>query len=223
MPGTITKFEVPAGPGVRVETYLRAGSRISPYYDSLVAKVVVHGQDREEAVARAKRALDEFVIEGIATTIPFHKRVLENEVFLAGRPLPTLSKPRWEMYYEQRSERRRHVAGARAWWRPSSPSPRTRLKASPRSAPLPRAAFAPNSWRNPRRRALKPCSTPREAQVVLHIEGVSRPGSPRSRRKASRGGCRRAARAGGHRGCLRRHFRRRHSIRSVARSHAPVL
>ena len=83
-PGTVTRFEPPAGPGVRVETYLRPGSRISPYYDSLVAKVVVHGQDRTEAVARAKRALDEFVIEGIATTIPFHKRVLDNEVFLAG-------------------------------------------------------------------------------------------------------------------------------------------
>ena len=83
-PGTVTRFEPPAGPGVRVETYLRPGSRISPYYDSLVAKVVVHGQDRAEAVARAKRALDEFVIEGIATTIPFHKRVLDNEVFLAG-------------------------------------------------------------------------------------------------------------------------------------------
>ena len=62
-PGTVTRFEPPAGPGVRVETYLRPGSRISPYYDSLVAKVVVHGQDRAEAVARAKRALDEFVIE----------------------------------------------------------------------------------------------------------------------------------------------------------------
>ena len=83
-PGTVTRFEPPAGPGVRVETYLRPGSRISPHYDSLVAKVVVHGQDRAEAVARAKRALDEFVIEGIATTIPFHKRVLDNEVFLAG-------------------------------------------------------------------------------------------------------------------------------------------
>ena len=83
-PGTVTKFEVPGGPGVRVETYLHAGSRISPYYDSLVAKLIVHGQDRAEAVARARRALDEFVIEGIATTIPFHKRVLENEVFLAG-------------------------------------------------------------------------------------------------------------------------------------------
>lgn len=83
-PGTVKCFEPPAGPGVRVETYLRPGSKISPHYDSLVAKVIVHGQDREEAVARARRALDEFVIEGIATTIPFHQRVLENEVFLAG-------------------------------------------------------------------------------------------------------------------------------------------
>ena len=83
-PGTITRFEPPAGPGVRVESYIQSGSRISPYYDSLVAKLIVHVQDRAEAVARAKRALDEFVIEGIATTIPFHKRVLDNEVFLAG-------------------------------------------------------------------------------------------------------------------------------------------
>ncbi len=83
-PGTITKLDLPGGPGIRVETYLKQGSKISPYYDSLVAKLIVHGQDRQEAVARAKRALDEFVIEGIATTIPFHKRVLENEVFLSG-------------------------------------------------------------------------------------------------------------------------------------------
>ena len=83
-PGTITKFEAPAGPGVRVESYVRSGSRISPYYDSLVAKLIVHGQDREEALARARRALDEFVIEGIATTIPFHKRVLDNAAFVAG-------------------------------------------------------------------------------------------------------------------------------------------
>lgn len=83
-PGTITKFEAPAGPGIRVESYVRSGSRISPYYDSLVAKLIVRGQDREEALARARRALDEFVIEGIATTIPFHKRVLANEAFVAG-------------------------------------------------------------------------------------------------------------------------------------------
>ena len=83
-PGTITRFEAPAGPGVRVEAYVRTGSKISPYYDSLVAKLIVWGQDREEALARGKRALDEFVIEGIETTIPFHRRVLENEVFRAG-------------------------------------------------------------------------------------------------------------------------------------------
>ena len=83
-PGNITKFEPPAGPGVRVESYIRTGSRISPYYDSLVAKLIVHGQDRAEALQRAERALDEFVIEGIATTIPFHKRVVQNEMFRAG-------------------------------------------------------------------------------------------------------------------------------------------
>ncbi len=83
-PGTITRFEVPAGPGVRVESYVCAGSRISPYYDSMVAKLIVWGHDREEALARGRRALEEFVIEGIKTTIPFHRRVLENAVFCKG-------------------------------------------------------------------------------------------------------------------------------------------
>ncbi|WP_165251766.1 acetyl-CoA carboxylase biotin carboxylase subunit [Adlercreutzia sp. ZJ304] len=83
-PGTITKFAIPGGPGVRVETYVGEGSRISPYYDSMVAKLIVHGQDRSEAIARAKRALDEFQIEGIATTIPFHKRVMDNATFISG-------------------------------------------------------------------------------------------------------------------------------------------
>lgn len=84
-PGTITCFEVPGGPGVRIESYVCAGSKISPHYDSLVAKLIVYGQDRSEALARARRALDEFKIEGIATTIPFHKQVLENQVFIEGR------------------------------------------------------------------------------------------------------------------------------------------
>jgi acetyl-CoA carboxylase, biotin carboxylase subunit len=83
-PGTITRFDVPAGPGIRVESYVRAGSRISPYYDSMVAKLIVWGQDREEACARARRALDEFVIEGIKTTIPFHRRALGNVIFCKG-------------------------------------------------------------------------------------------------------------------------------------------
>ncbi len=83
-PGAITRFEPPSGPGVRVESYIKSGSKISPYYDSLVAKLIVFGQDREEVLARGRRALDEFVIEGIKTTIPFHRAVLENEVFCAG-------------------------------------------------------------------------------------------------------------------------------------------
>lgn len=83
-PGKITKFRPPAGPGVRVDTHLFEGAEISPFYDSLICKLICYGQDRAEAIARAKRALDEFEIEGIKTTIPFHKRVLENEVFIAG-------------------------------------------------------------------------------------------------------------------------------------------
>ena len=83
-PGTITAFEVPTGPGVRVDTYVQAGSRISPHYDSLAAKLIVYGQDRAEAIARAKRALREFKIEGIKTTIPFHLKVLENKAFNDG-------------------------------------------------------------------------------------------------------------------------------------------
>lgn len=75
---------MPAGPGVRVESYLEQGARISPYYDSLVAKLIVWGADREEAIARGKRALQEFHIEGIATTIPFHQKVLEKQVFIDG-------------------------------------------------------------------------------------------------------------------------------------------
>lgn len=83
-PGTITKFVPPSGPGVRVESYLEQGSRISPHYDSLVAKLIVWGYTREEAMARGKRALEEFVIEGVATTIPFHLKVLENAAFIKG-------------------------------------------------------------------------------------------------------------------------------------------
>ena len=84
-PGNITRFEVPGGPGVRVETYIKQGDRISPYYDSMVAKLIVWGIDRDECIARGKRALGEFCIEGIKTTIPFHLEVLEKEAFVEGR------------------------------------------------------------------------------------------------------------------------------------------
>ena len=83
-PGKITRFDLPGGPGVRVDTHIRAGSYVPPTYDSLIAKLIVWGDTRKEAIARGKRALDEFVVEGIATTIPFHRRVLENESFNKG-------------------------------------------------------------------------------------------------------------------------------------------
>lgn len=83
-PGTITRLDVPGGPGVRVEAYVQAGSVISPFYDSMVAKLIVWGRDREEALARGRRALAEFNIEGIKTTITFHQAVLDEEIFQRG-------------------------------------------------------------------------------------------------------------------------------------------
>lgn len=83
-PGTITFMYPPGGPGVRVDTAVCAGVVVPAQYDSLVAKLIVHARDRKEAVARMRRALGEFIIEGVKTTIPFHRRVLENEDFIRG-------------------------------------------------------------------------------------------------------------------------------------------
>jgi len=84
-PGMIRTLIAPGGPGVRVDTYAHAGCMIWPQYDALVAKVITHGHDRGEAIARMRRALGMFVIEGIETTIPLHLRVLSDPAFLAGR------------------------------------------------------------------------------------------------------------------------------------------
>ncbi len=84
-PGTIRHFHVPGGPGVRVDTFAHEGCEISPYYDSLVAKIMAHGRDRPEAIARMKRCLDLTVVEGIKTNIPLHKRILDDPDFVAGR------------------------------------------------------------------------------------------------------------------------------------------
>ncbi len=83
-PGTITFLSIPGGPGVRVDTAIYQGYVIPSHYDSLIAKVIVHGKDRPEAIAKMKRALNEFIIEGIRTTIPFHKKVLANPDFISG-------------------------------------------------------------------------------------------------------------------------------------------
>jgi acetyl-CoA carboxylase, biotin carboxylase subunit len=84
-PGVIHAFSVPGGPGVRIDTCAHTECIISPYYDSLVAKVIVHGRDRQEAIARMRRTLEMTVIEGISTSIPLHLRVLADADFQAGR------------------------------------------------------------------------------------------------------------------------------------------
>jgi len=84
-PGVIHAFSVPGGPGVRIDTCAHTECTISPYYDSLVAKVIVHGRDRQEAIARMRRTLEMTVIEGIRTSIPMHLRVLAEPDFQAGR------------------------------------------------------------------------------------------------------------------------------------------
>ena len=84
-PGRITTFRVPGGPGIRVDTAAYADAVIPPYYDSLVAKLISHGRDRAEAIARMHGALDGFVVEGIKTTIPLHKRIIADPDFIEGK------------------------------------------------------------------------------------------------------------------------------------------
>ncbi|OGW24873.1 MAG: acetyl-CoA carboxylase biotin carboxylase subunit [Nitrospirae bacterium GWC2_42_7] len=83
-PGKITFLSLPGGPGVRVDTAAYNGCVIPSHYDSLIAKLIVHGRDRSEAIARMRRALDEFIVEGIKTTIPFQKKVINDPDFIKG-------------------------------------------------------------------------------------------------------------------------------------------
>ncbi|MBK6766963.1 MAG: acetyl-CoA carboxylase biotin carboxylase subunit [bacterium] len=83
-PGTVTTWNLPGGPGVRVDTHVYHGYAIPPFYDSLIAKLIVYGANREEALARCRRALSEFIVEGVHTTIPFHLQMLDTEAFQTG-------------------------------------------------------------------------------------------------------------------------------------------
>ena len=84
-PGLITAYHPHGGPGVRVDTHIYAGYTVPPHYDSLLAKVIVHGRDRAEALARMGQALDSFILEGVTTTIPFLARVIRHPDFAAGK------------------------------------------------------------------------------------------------------------------------------------------
>jgi acetyl-CoA carboxylase biotin carboxylase subunit len=83
-PGRIEALNFPGGPGVRIDSHIYQGYVIPPYYDSMVAKLIVTAPTRMESIAKMRRALDEFVIEGIQTTIPFHKKMMENPDFISG-------------------------------------------------------------------------------------------------------------------------------------------
>ncbi|MBA5863765.1 MAG: acetyl-CoA carboxylase biotin carboxylase subunit [Nitrospira sp.] len=83
-PGQITKYSAPGGMGIRVDSAMEPNAVVVPYYDSLIAKLITHGRDRQEAMARMRRALDEFVIEGIKTTIPLHRKIFNDPDFQKG-------------------------------------------------------------------------------------------------------------------------------------------
>ncbi len=83
-PGKIDLIVTPGGMNVRVDSHVYSGYRIPPYYDSMIAKLIVHGSNREEALATCRRALDEFIIEGVKTTIPFQKQIIAHKDFVAG-------------------------------------------------------------------------------------------------------------------------------------------
>jgi acetyl-CoA carboxylase biotin carboxylase subunit len=84
-PGLIRHFHVPGGPGVRVDTFAHDGCEISPYYDSMIAKLMTYGRDRDEAIARMRRCLDMSVVEGIKTNIPLHRKIMDDVDFRQGR------------------------------------------------------------------------------------------------------------------------------------------
>ncbi|MEO6096319.1 MAG: acetyl-CoA carboxylase biotin carboxylase subunit [Fibrobacteria bacterium] len=100
-PGTITDFHLPGGMGVRVDTHCYSGYEVPPNYDSMIAKLIVHAPTREMAIARMLRALDEFVIMGIKTTIPLHKRILQHALFAKGQYTTKFLEQHPEIFVEK--------------------------------------------------------------------------------------------------------------------------
>jgi acetyl-CoA carboxylase biotin carboxylase subunit len=83
-PGTVNLWHAPGGPGIRVDSHMYSGYAVPPYYDSLIAKLIAHGEDRDSAIARMSTALSEIVVEGIRTNVPLHQEIFQHSVFRAG-------------------------------------------------------------------------------------------------------------------------------------------
>ena len=84
-PGVIHAWSVPGGPGVRIDTFAHSECTVSPYYDSMIAKIICHGRDRQEAIARMRRTLEMTVVEGIKTSVPLHLKIIAEPDFAAGK------------------------------------------------------------------------------------------------------------------------------------------
>jgi acetyl-CoA carboxylase biotin carboxylase subunit len=95
-PGLITRWQPPGGPGVRLDTHVTSGYRVPPNYDSLVAKLLVYQPTRDDALACMRRALDEFTVEGIHTTIPIHREIMRHPAFQAGQVDTTFIERTWQ-------------------------------------------------------------------------------------------------------------------------------
>ena len=102
-PGTITRWSPPVGTGIRLDSHMDEGATIPPYYDSMVGKLIVHAQDRPAAIAKLSAALDDFVVEGVPTTLPLHRAIVAHPDFVENRIhtrwleqvlLPTLTESR---------------------------------------------------------------------------------------------------------------------------------
>src|SRR5437879_1963630 len=94
-PGTVTRWQIPGGPGVRLDTHVVPGYRVPPNYDSMIAKLLVHQPTRAEALATMRRALAEFVVEGVKTTIPLHREIFNHSAFIEGRVDTTFIERNW--------------------------------------------------------------------------------------------------------------------------------
>ena len=108
--GPIEFYNPPGGPGVRVDSHLYAGFKVTPYYDSLLAKLIVHARTREAALRRGARALDEFAVAGLETTLPLHLAILEDEDFRRGG-VPTTFLAERELKSDGRGLLRLSTAG----------------------------------------------------------------------------------------------------------------
>ncbi len=111
-PGTVTAFHQPGGPGVRVDTHLYSGYSIPAYYDSLIVKLAVLGSDRREATRKMQNALEEFIIEGVKTTIPFHKKIMQDRCFLKGEIHTTFIEERLDRLLPEQELDEEEIAAA---------------------------------------------------------------------------------------------------------------